>query len=188
MAKQREEELRDTQGFWGLMHARGFRMMQFHGTEPSALEILDHLVRTQQERGNLVLTIQRELVDEKKELDSTSTGKELRREIDKATEQYQQKLEDLKEEHDDALNRRDAEMAKILEGQRQDFEEKLNEANKAQDELRINMERLNRKRTPSMRSCSPRSQNWWKQVEGLRVDKDKAQQQASQMEEVYNDF
>ena len=231
MANDREEELRSTDGFWGLMSSRGSRMMRFQGDEASALRIVDHLMQMREKHGSFVLTIQKELVDEKKDLDATSAGKELRKEIDKATAQYRKKLDSLKSDHEDAMKRRDAETARILEGQRRDFEEKLAEADEAQQQLRVDMERLSaektaeyerllaevekqRKETENLlnkkadelkklhrqreadaamareerRHYEQQQQKLWEQVSELKVDKERADQQARRFEEAHSDF
>lgn len=167
MAKDREDELRSTDGFWGLMSSRGSRMMRFQGNEPSALEIVNHLIQMREKKGNFVLTIQKELVDEKKDLDATSAGKELRKEIDKATAQYRKRLDSLKADHDEAMKRRDEEMLKILDGQRREFEEKLAEADQAQEQLRIDMERLSAQKTAEFQRVLAEVERQKKQTEDL---------------------
>ncbi|KAG7291042.1 hypothetical protein NEMBOFW57_001052 [Staphylotrichum longicolle] len=167
MAKDREDELRSTDGFWGLMSSRGSRMMRFQGNEPSALEIVYHLIQMREKKGNFVLTIQKELVDEKKDLDATLAGKELRKEIDKATAQYRKKLDSLKADHDEAMKRRDEEMLKILDGQRREFEEKLAEADQAQEQLRIDMERLSAQKTAEFQRVLAEVERQKKQTEDL---------------------
>ena len=142
-------------------------MMRFQGDEASALRIVDHLIQMREQNGNFVLTIQKELVDEKKDLDATSAGKELRKEIDKATAQYRKKIDSLKSDHEDAMKRRDEDMAKILEGQRRDFEEKLAEADDAQQKLRIDMERLSAEKTAEFERLLAEVEKQRKETENL---------------------
>ena len=72
---KREEELRST--YWKDMIQLGSHTSRFWGTHASAWEIIDHLNLNDPRQTRQPLQIQREMVDQRKQLQETVAGKSL---------------------------------------------------------------------------------------------------------------
>lgn len=124
----REGELTSNNDWWGLMIKKGSKIFRHTDNEGSAWEIIDHILGI---GGHDSLAIQREIVEENKTLAETSAGKEVNKELESATEKWKEDLENLKEEHELALQERDEEVAieveKEMQKQRQHIEQAMND-------------------------------------------------------------
>src|SRR5204863_7936488 len=72
VGEQREKELLRKKEWWGLMAQRGSKTIRHNGSKGSALMIINHLMNI---RDGAILDIQREIVDEKRDLADTSAGR-----------------------------------------------------------------------------------------------------------------
>ncbi|KDN62123.1 hypothetical protein CSUB01_07282 [Colletotrichum sublineola] len=124
----RETELKEDKRFWGLMQSGGSKVMR-------------------QMHGLTTLQIQRELVEENRDLEETSAGQEVGRELLKERMKMLQEVEDLKKDHENALLAKDSENAEKFRKDKQEMESKLQKAEEAQKALRIDLEQLLREKT-----------------------------------------
>ncbi|KAI8181625.1 hypothetical protein K4K51_001695 [Colletotrichum sp. SAR 10_75] len=143
----RENELKADEGFWGLMQSGGSKVMRWNNNSLSASAVVEHLLECRQRYGLPTLQIQRELVKENRDLEDTSAGQEVGKELLEARKKMSQDVLDLKNEHEDALRMRDYELAEKLQKQKQETESKLRKAEEAQKALRIDLEQLLREKT-----------------------------------------
>ncbi|KIM41439.1 hypothetical protein M413DRAFT_148738 [Hebeloma cylindrosporum] len=90
----RERELATKEIFFEPALAKGASMKRHSNTPASAYEIL----RTIVDNHPLALQIQRELVDQKKDISETSAGKELNKEWEKQLEKHQNEMKKIQEE------------------------------------------------------------------------------------------
>lgn len=146
-AVARERQLKEDDGFWGLMHARGSLIMRWDKDTASASAIIDRLLERRRKHGSAVLQIQRELVDEGRELSHTSAGQEVNRELTDAMKKWSEEIEALRTDHEEAMETRDRQLAERLEAQELELQDKLQKADKAQKALKINLEHLLREKT-----------------------------------------
>ncbi|KAF4985278.1 hypothetical protein FGRMN_11242, partial [Fusarium graminum] len=100
----RENELISNDAWWGHMHKKGSKLIRHKNCQGSALEIVEKLL---QSAGHETLAIQRELVDEHKDLIKTGAGREVNKELEEATKRYEEDIKTL--EADIAEAREDAE-------------------------------------------------------------------------------
>jgi hypothetical protein len=77
--------------FWAYMLARGSNMSRFHGDRDSAIALVSQLLC----KDPIVLELQKELVDEGKNLDETSVGSYVSGNLEKLKERYEQELASL---------------------------------------------------------------------------------------------
>lgn len=141
-AVRRERELKEEAGFWGLMHSRGSAVMRWDNDEASALAMVEHLLERRSQYGPAILRIQRELVDEHRELDQTSAGQAVNRELAEAKKRWAAEIELLRTEHQEAMKERDRDLAERLLQQESELRERLKKADRAQTALRVNLEQL----------------------------------------------
>lgn len=94
-AAKRVKQLETTPHFWGTMIDHGSTIFRHDNTPESALKIIDHIT---EKRERIVLSIQRQMVDENKDIDQTSAGKLQREEIIKEKEKAARRLREKKEQ------------------------------------------------------------------------------------------
>ncbi|QRV92925.1 50S ribosome-binding GTPase [Ceratobasidium sp. AG-Ba] len=162
----RETELRDHADFFQPALAQGARMVRrTHKTKKSAHEILSMLVGKEQ----TIMDIQRELVDEKKELALTGAAQVVEGELRAAIEKHRKEMEQVKAEMEAAIRERDEQTQK-------DLEEWQAQA-KAEDEKRA-------KELESMRKGFGEEQaRWKKEIEEARASREAAEKMRQEIEE-----
>lgn len=112
---EREEELRSDDIFFKPALREGARMERYEGSRESAEKILLSFEMSKPTR----LLVQKEMVDEGKNVAETSAGMELRRELLEQTAQHKKQMEELVEEMKEAARVQDEQTRKELEGERQ---------------------------------------------------------------------
>jgi len=96
----REQELKSTDQFWG-----GSKVCRHQGAEASAFVIVDHIIAQPQP---VVLSIQRQMVDEHGDVDETDAGKYLRRNVIQEQEKVRDRLARSSQELDEKLEAQEA--------------------------------------------------------------------------------
>jgi chromosome segregation ATPase len=139
-ATQNERQLRTEPQFWANMIKRGSDIKKFQDTRESALEIIFGLV----DRKPTILKIQKELVDENRNLVDTSAGHVVNEEIKRLEEKYRAELLELAQQMEEAKARQDKELQEVLADSKKELERLKEDARHAQDEL--NYERRNHQR------------------------------------------
>lgn len=92
-AIERESELRFKDEFWGRFCRQGSQVKRLRDNDSSALSILFDLVTLHDQNGPAILRIQKELVDQGKELHETIAGQELSAVYDIAEKECYKKLD-----------------------------------------------------------------------------------------------
>jgi hypothetical protein len=131
-ALDKEQELLSDPQFWQPMLTRGSRMVRWEDTTESALEIIRMFVNKTPE----VPQIQKELVIEKKKLIETKAGKTVNEKIIELESKYQEEIDKIRKEMDEAKAASDGETQEILEKDRQKYERKLDKLRDDQETLR----------------------------------------------------
>ena len=111
IGEMREAELKEDDMFFKSVLDKGARIARHDNTSHSAEKILRLLLRNY----SLPLRIQKELVDEGKEINGTDAGEELNRELNEQIEKYKQEMQELKDDMEQAMWERDEETKKDLE-------------------------------------------------------------------------
>lgn len=94
----RERQLKDK--FWAYMLGHGSNISRFHGDRPSAVSLVSQLLQ----KETVVLQLQKELVDEGKQLDGTAAGAYVSNSLDKLKQQYQDELASLERLKQDLMD------------------------------------------------------------------------------------
>ncbi|KAI1201686.1 hypothetical protein F5X97DRAFT_10803 [Nemania serpens] len=102
--------------YWGDMEKQGCKIQRLQNNASSASALVQRIIDGSQP---MVLQIQRELVDEGKNLDETNAGRELKMEITREREKIQADKEDMRRDLEDAqlLKEEDAKKLQSLEEQ-----------------------------------------------------------------------
>ena len=119
VGESRENEL--STNFFKPALNKGARMARHHNTEQSARDIVRMVVRSRP----VVLQIQRELVDERREITHTSAGGIINRELNELIRRHQGSLNEIQEEMKQALREKDEETRQELEAEKQKLQEEM---------------------------------------------------------------
>ncbi len=126
--ERRENRLISERTYWGYMTSKGSKVRRFLNTRQSALDILTEVAGL----PPVVLTIQREMVDEGLEVNQTKAGEALNKELAELAAKHTEQLKKLQEEMEQAIKDRDEDLqAAIKELQ----DEKRDMINKLENEL-----------------------------------------------------
>lgn len=137
--KRREMELLSTDDFWGSMIKAGSEFRRFHNDKRSALNIVGGLI---ERHDKLILSLQREMTDGKKDLDQTSAGKALNVEINTQKEQYEKRLKEQEDEMKQALKENDMKYAQELADAQDKINTDMQRLERNQEELKVSNEKL----------------------------------------------
>ncbi|KAJ4415326.1 hypothetical protein N0V85_002767 [Neurospora sp. IMI 360204] len=138
----RENELKYTSNLWGSMRQHGSQSYRWLGSEASARSIVREVIQTScRNTSSPVLQIQRELVDEKRPLDSTSAGREIMKHYGDRCQKLKQELDNLRSE---LLSASDLTREELKEGEAEvnRLMDELNRAETSQQGLRVSQQDL----------------------------------------------
>ena len=121
IGEAREGEL-SSEFFKSALH-KGAKMVRHHNTIESAHKI----IRMIAENPPVVLRIQRELVDERRDIVNTAAGQAINRELNDQIQRNQAELKEVQEEMAQALRERDEETARELEEEKRRLQERMEE-------------------------------------------------------------
>ncbi|PSR78109.1 hypothetical protein PHLCEN_2v7573 [Hermanssonia centrifuga] len=127
----REQELRSDDLLFKQVLEKGAEMIRHDNTLESAQAILWHLVN----KRPRVLRIQRELVDEGKDITQTAAGEELDRELAALAKKHMEQLAEVQKEMEEALATKDMETKKELEEVRNDLMKNMEKIENDRDRL-----------------------------------------------------
>ena len=130
--ESREKELREK--FLKPAIDKGAKMFRHDNTNTSAYNILRRVMKNHP----VVLQIQRELVDEHKDIVDTDAGATINREIRDLIEKREKEFKDIRDEMQQALREKDDEARRGLGGVRRDLERKMARAREASEGLAAN--------------------------------------------------
>ena len=112
----------------------GAQMVRHHNTTQSAHDIVRRIM------GNhpIALRIQRELVDERRDLANTTAGKVINRELDEQIKRCRAELEEVRVEMAQALREKDEETRRELETETRGLQKQMTEIAKDKETMAVN--------------------------------------------------
>jgi len=124
IGEERERELRESTLFWAIMLSRGSKVFRHYNKRLTAKAVVRHLldIRTEQDQGTF-LDIQREMIDQMKNLGQTSAGQLMVIILEKQHEAFERELADLQEELDFSITQQNEEHRKAVEEFRRQTDE-----------------------------------------------------------------
>ena len=134
----REEQLKNN--FFKAAIEKGAQICRHNNTPTSARAILRKIL----ENRPSVLKIQRELIDEHKDIGQTGAGRELDREIREVVEKYQNEIKELEENMRKAMDAKDEESREELEEEKKRLQEEMDKLRKDSAEMRSTFEEARR--------------------------------------------
>ena len=119
---------------------KGAQLCRHYNTPESARVILRKIL----ENKPIVLKIQRELIDEHKDIGQTGAGVELNREIHEVVEKYQRELRELEESMRKAMEEKDEDSREELEEEKRKMQEEMEKLRKDTAEMESKFEEARR--------------------------------------------
>ncbi|KAM0425879.1 hypothetical protein ACHAPT_008817 [Fusarium lateritium] len=107
----REQQLLARDEWWGYMSAKGSRTMRFQNTRESALDIVSKVVNL----DIVTLQVQEEMVNKGLEIGQTTAGEALNSELTEQRKAFEEALETLHHEKEQAKRDHDVQLEEILE-------------------------------------------------------------------------
>lgn len=151
---RREVELRDTPHYWKTMiEKHGSRMVRHQNCRKSAQQIIDSLLQSAEP---ITYAIQNEMVDQGKDLDQTSAGKELSIIQAEERERFDRQLESLKRDMAEAKELRDKESQEQIRMLQEEKNRDILRLQKQQEKMRISLEKLHKERREELRKLMKR--------------------------------
>lgn len=137
--ERRQKELVDTDEFWGNMVRHGSRVFKHTDTASSALEIVDHIIMRQQA---VVPNIQRQIVDEDKDVEETSAGQEQSRICPKEKDKMKECLQQNQKRLDESRRKTESEETQQLLRESEKYQKQLEESKKRYQRLMMDFNTL----------------------------------------------
>ena len=145
----RERQLVNTKEWWGQMCEQGSKTLRHDGGRDSALAIVAELVKSS---GPAVLQIQREMVDEHKDLENTAAGQEVEKDIQEASRTLRTRMREVAEEHRQAMKTKDHDLVEVSQRQLSIWDAQLQQAAKDEASLKASLERLEKDKEAEIRA------------------------------------
>ncbi|KAK3343124.1 hypothetical protein B0H65DRAFT_510082 [Neurospora tetraspora] len=136
--ERRERELLETQEFWGYMQSKGADVERHYNNRESAMRILSKFFTEEQ----VVTTLQRELVEGKKEVLDTAAGMELNSEYRVMEENLKRELQRTVEDLKEAQKAKDEESARELEKYRKQVDDKIAQVLRDREDLKVTLAKM----------------------------------------------
>ncbi|KAF5849063.1 hypothetical protein GGP41_005978 [Bipolaris sorokiniana] len=137
--KERERQLKNEPQLWKKMIDHGSKVYRHDNGKTSAAKIINYLIAR---KRPVTLDIQREMVDQAKDLVDTGAGGELASTVELLIKNYERKLKDLEQELRQARDQHNKEDREILEQARKEYQEGLVKQRQEMINLRISSEQL----------------------------------------------
>lgn len=150
---ERERQLKETKNFWGYMVERGSQVHRHYNNRESALRLIDNLVGANKSRPKIVLDIQAQMVDEGKDLASTSAGLAVDDAISKERQRFAKQIAESQADMREALASRDRETADILKQHQEEMNERVRRLDNEHSALQVSLERLQEERFTKMKKA-----------------------------------
>jgi hypothetical protein len=137
---KREQELIQTEEFWGWMKKQGSQVIRHQNTWESAMEVLGKFVMSHERP--IPLQIQTEIVDGERTLDETGAGQELELALSEERERFRRELAELQTEMKKAMAMRDEQAQDMIRESRQELDQKLLDLERDRADLKVSLQAM----------------------------------------------
>ncbi|KAI0549167.1 P-loop containing nucleoside triphosphate hydrolase protein [Xylaria curta] len=139
-ARERQMELITDEKFWGYMCRQGSQALQFDGGKESALQAIDALVHRHIQDGPITFQIQREIVDEGKDVWACSAARQIAQELIRVNEDCGRTIDQLSIQLTQAERQSDRDRTLRIAEERRAFERRLQDVQKANEQLQTSFQ------------------------------------------------
>jgi hypothetical protein len=144
----RVKELIETQGFWGGMVERGSRVVKHDGTKGGALKIVSDII---DRKVRVVLDIQRQLIDQHRDLNDTDAAQALQSELIAERKRFESKLADLKQDMEFAIQEKDEHWQKQIKEEQAKYQADIEKTHEETRKLKTNLEKISKEKDEQYR-------------------------------------
>ncbi|KAN0070787.1 P-loop containing nucleoside triphosphate hydrolase protein [Elaphomyces granulatus] len=148
VGQARTKELMETRDFWGGMIERGSKVVKHDGSKESALWIVSNLV---DRKIRVILDIQRQLIDQKRNLNDTDAAQALQSELRAERKRFEVKLSGLKEDMKSALKENDVKWQKQIEEDQAKYKADIKNTYAETEGLRTNIKKISEEKDAQFR-------------------------------------
>ena len=131
VSEDREVELKTNKNFWKPLLMGGAQMVRFEDSLQSAWRIIDPLARS----SSFLFKLTQEFDVEKKKLDQTTSGKMANEELEKAKAAFRKEMDELRQDHQDAMERKDKEMLDLIEDEQRKVQGQIEDMKRGQEAM-----------------------------------------------------
>ena len=163
VGESREKEL--STRFFKSAIDKGAQMVRHHNTAQSAHDVIRLIMKNRP----VVLQIQRELVNEQKDIGNTSAGKAVNEKLGQQMKKHQAEMEEVRKEMGQALREGDEETKLELEEERRRLQKQINSIEKVSGEMASNYAAEKRRMEAKMREMERGAKGGRQGVEDLPV-------------------
>ena len=187
---EHEGELKTKADFWGSMIANGSKIFRQDSDRRSARQILQHLVNKKTANDPaMTLDIQREIVDQHKNLDQTGAGKEMNAELAAQKAEYEREIKELQAQLFQAMRENDERWQEDLKQLEKVAKDKADQAEADKKKLAADnkelMKNLERLQSTESQQRSEESANQRKLLAGLEYELKMMESRNAALEEKY---
>ncbi|KAF9647081.1 hypothetical protein BDM02DRAFT_3098690 [Thelephora ganbajun] len=155
VGEDREREL--TTKFFKPVLDKGAQLARHHNTAESARNIIRGIMKNHP----MVLQIQRELVDDHKDITDTAAGEAINKELKEQIRRHQAELKTVQEDMLKALKDKDEEARQELEEERQKLQEQVNKARMESENMASNYQKRMEEEMRQMQERINQLQHQW---------------------------
>lgn len=174
--ERREEELQKDDILFKPVIDKGAQLVRHDNTLESAQAILYRLVRNHPK----ALRIQKELVDEKKDIENTGAGEVLAKELAAVMRKHREELKAVQEEMNEAIAAKDMETNQELEEVRRKLDEDM-------AKVEADRERLSREYASQKQEADEKLQEIQRQLENESRERERRQAELDHLQSKLND-
>jgi len=176
LAETRERELATDERLFKPVLEKGARMVRHYNTIETAQNIIYMMILNHP----MALKIQRELVDQGKDITETDAGVELDRELAALAKKHKEELAEIQKDMTEALAAKDEETQKELESVRQELKSNI-------DNINNDRERLSREYADEKKRADEQMAQVLANLEAEKKASEERQQRLEKMEKEYSD-
>ncbi|KAI0886792.1 P-loop containing nucleoside triphosphate hydrolase protein [Annulohypoxylon maeteangense] len=137
-----EDQLKNTENFWGSLVDGGSHVMRWTGDKESALGAISHLINLHDLHGSIVLKIQQELVDDGINLNDTEVGRAVQDVFVQALAKHQDDLRDITSQFRQTLRDGNNKMALELQETLNATRKQIESIESSQSTIQTSLEKL----------------------------------------------
>lgn len=148
VGQARTKELMETRDFWGGMVERGSKVVKHDGSKESALRIVSDLTRRE---IRVILDIQRQLIDQKRDLNDTDAAQALQSELLAERKMFEAKLSGLREDMKEAIKENDVKWQKQIGEDQAKYKADIKNTYAETEALRTNIKKISEEKDAQFR-------------------------------------
>jgi hypothetical protein len=172
---RREQQLINTDEYWGLMCKKGSKVFRYANHRDSALSIVSYILK---QHKIVTLDIQDEIVNKGHDIDETSAAHELNAEIIRERKKHMAELNAMRDQMKEAITQHDEEMEALFKGEIDSLQDKIRKGADEQQKLTQTLKEVDKRKEEELRAFREQMKKE-REDERKRYEKEMKEYQAS---------